>query len=215
MNTEGIASGTRERSGKPETTSATDDVDAPKAKTAKPKAKKSEAKAENLNTEGIASGTRERSGKPETSASGKLRYSTYKNKKGKQCAKITGFGENDPAYANCADLHGSASYERDKKGDKTFYLVFGPRYVDAAKEVCDALNAGKAFADCKAIIDAATEERAKQRDEWKQKREERKANADASKGKTYTEAEVADLLKRVIAGDAEAMRIVNEMSKAA
>ena len=149
-------------------------------------------------------------------ADGKLTYSTYTNKKGKTCARILGFGENDPAYVNAADLHGSATYERRKDGGKTVYLIFGPRYADAAKEVCDALNAGKALKDCQAIIDKATEERARQRDEWKQKREERKAaKEDEPKGKTYTEAEVADLIKRVVAGDAETMRIVNELNKAA
>lgn len=152
--------------------------------------------------------------KPETK-SAKLTYSTYTNKKGKTCAKIIGFGENDAAYVNAADLHGSATYERDKDGNKEFYLAFGPKYAAAAKEVCDALNAGKSFDDCQAIIDKATEERAAKRDEWKAKREERKAAAAEPKGKVYTEAEVADLLKRVIAGDAEAMRIVNEMQKAA
>lgn len=159
-------------------------------------------------------GEPKKSDKPK--ADGKLVYSTYTNKKGKTCARIVGFGENDPAYVNAADLHGSATYERDKQGNKTFYLIFGPRYADAAKEVCKALNAGKALKDCKAIIDKATDERARQRDEWKQKREERKAaKEDEPKGKTYTEAEVADLIKRVVAGDKEAMEIVNAMSKAA
>jgi len=153
---------------------------------------------------------------PKAKADGKLTYSTYTNKKGKTCARILGFGENDPAYVNAADLHGSATYERNKDGGKTFYLIFGPRYADAAKEVCDALNAGKALKDCQSIIDKATEERARTREEWKQKREERKAaKEDEPKGKTYTEAEVADLIKRVVAGDKEAMEIVNAMSKAA
>lgn len=169
----------------------------PKKKTDKPKQEKSNAKGE------------------APKADARLRYETYTNKKGKTCAKIIGFGENDPAYVNAADLHGSATYERDKDGGKTFYLIFGPRYATAANEVCKALNEGKPLDDCQAIIDKATEERARQRDEWKQKREERKAAADAPKGKTYTEAEVADLLKRVIAGDKEAMEIVNAMSKAA
>ena len=126
----------------------------------------------------------------------KLVYSTYKNKKGKTCAKVVGFSETDAAYVNAADLHGSASYERNKKGEKSFYLVFGPRYAAAAKEVCDALNAGKPIADCRAIIDKATEERAKLREEWKAKREEHKAQAEAKTGqkgntsKLYTEAEV-------------------------
>lgn len=177
----------------------------PKAETVKmkpePKAKKSEPKAK---------------AKSDTSHQhSALKYETYTTKKGKTGAKIVGFHETDAAYLAGPDLHGSATYERDKDGNKTFCLLFSHRYAEAAKEVCDALNAGKSVADCQAIVDKATEERARQRDEWKQKREERKANADASKGKTYTEAEVADLIKRVVAGDKEAMEIVNAMSKAA
>ena len=177
----------------------------PKAETVKmkpePKAKKSEPKTK---------------AKSDTSHQHSvLKYETYTTKKGKTGAKIVGFHETDAAYLAGPELHGSATYERDKDGNKTFCLLFSHRYAEAAKEVCDALNAGKSVADCQAIIDGATEERARQRDEWKQKREERKANADASKGKTYTEAEVADLIKRVVAGDKEAMEIVNAMSKAA
>lgn len=177
----------------------------PKAETVKmkpePKAKKSEPKAK---------------AKSDTSHQHSvLKYETYTTKKGKTGAKIVGFNETDAAYLAGPDLHGSATYERDKDGNKKFCLLFSHRYAEAAKEVCDALNAGKSVADCQAIVDKATEERARQRDEWKQKREERKANADASKGKTYTEAEVADLIKRVVAGDKEAMEIVNAMSKAA
>ena len=144
-----------------------------------------------------------------------LKYETYTTKKGKTGAKIVGFHETDAAYLAGPELHGSKAWENDKQGNKTFCLLFSHRYAKAAEDVCKALNAGKSVADCQAIIDKATEERARQRDEWKQKREERKANADASKGKTYTEAEVADLIKRVVAGDKEAMEIVNAMSKAA
>ena len=177
----------------------------PKAETIKmkpePKAKKSEPKAK---------------AKSDTSHQHSvLKYETYTTKKGKTGAKIVGFNETDAAYLAGPELHGSATYERDKDGNKTFCLLFSHRYAEAAKEVCKALNAGKSVKDCQAIVDKATEERARQRDEWKQKREERKANADASKGKTYTEAEVADLIKRVVAGDKEAMEIVNAMSKAA
>lgn len=182
-------------------------VEGPKAETIdiKPKQEKSDKPKAKGGSRGLAPDSPQathQGASPHDAA--RLRYETYTNKKGKTCAKIIGFGENDPAYVNAADLHGSATYERDKDGGKTFYLIFGPRYAEAAKAVCDALNAGKALKDCQAIIDKATEERARQRDEWKQKR-----------GKTYTEAEVADLLKRVIAGDAEAMRIVNELNKAA
>ena len=137
---------------------------------------------------------------PKTAGQGGLVYSTYTNKKGKKCAKISGLTENHPAYVNCADLHGSASYEKDKQGDKVFYLVFGPRYADAAKEVCELLNKGKALADCKAIIDKATEARAQQREEWKQQREERRTNANDNKPTGYSDKDVAEMLKKIMAG---------------
>lgn len=156
--------------------------------------------------------------KPETKA-GKLTYSTYTNAKGKTCAKISGFAETDAAYQKeaAASLHGSATYENTKQGRVNF-LLFGPRYAEVAKTVCQMLNEGKTVADCQAVVDRATEERQQKREEWKQKREayrqEREGKAQTAKpqGKTYTEAEVADLMRRVIAGDKEAMAIVNAMA---
>ena len=162
--------------------------------------------------------------KPETEA-GKLTYSTYTNKKGKACAKISGFAETASAYQKEAavSLHGSASYENTKQGRVNF-LTFGPRYAEVAKTVCQMLNDGKTVADCQAVVDKATEERMAKREERKQKREtyrqehEGKShqpsaiNHQTSSGKVYTEAEVADLMRRVIAGDKEAMAIVNAMA---
>lgn len=150
---------------------------------------------------------------------GKLTYSTYTNAKGKTCAKISGFAETDAAYQKeaAASLHGSATYENTKQGRVNF-LLFGPRYAEVAKTVCQMLNEGKTVADCQAVVDAATEERQQKREEWKQKRaayreqHEGKAQAAKPQGKTYTEAEVADLMRRVIAGDQEAMAIVNAMA---
>ena len=162
--------------------------------------------------------------KPETKT-GKLVYSAYTNKKGKTCAKVSGFAETDAAYQKeaAASLHGSATYENTKQGRVNF-LLFGPRYAEVAKTVCQMLNEGKTVADCQAVVDAATEERKQKREERKQKREayrqEREGrdrqpsdiNPQTSSGKVYTEAEVADLMRRVIAGDKEAMAIVNAMA---
>lgn len=158
--------------------------------------------------------------KPETkSQTCQLVYSTYRNAKGKVCAKVSGFAETDAAYQKeaAASLHGSATYENTKQGRVNF-LLFGPRYAEVAQTVCQMLNEGKTVADCQAVVDKATEERQQKREEWKQKREayrqEREGKAQTAKpqGKTYTEAEVADLMRRVIAGDKEAMAIVNAMA---
>lgn len=151
--------------------------------------------------------------KPETKA-GKLVYSAYTNKKGKTCAKVSGFAETDAAYQQAVSLHGSASYET-VKGERVNFLTFGPRYAEVAKTVCQMLNEGKSLDDCQAIVDKATEERMAKREERKQKRafyREQHTPNPSPKGKTYTEAEVADLMRRVIAGDKEAMAIVNAMA---
>lgn len=118
---------------------------------------------------------------PKRETTGKLVYDLYTNKKGKTCAKISGFREGDAILEreNAESIHASASYERDKQGNKLYYLAFGPRYAEAAKEVCDALNAGKSHADCKAIIDAQT----------------------ASRKQVYTAEEVADIIDRVLKGE--------------
>lgn len=130
----------------------------------------------------------------EAPAAGRLRYETYTTKKGKTGAKIVGFHETDAAYLAGPELHGSATYERDKDGNKTFCLLFSHRYAEAAKEVCKALNAGKSVADCQAIVDKATEERAQRREEWRAKRDAKEnENENAATAKTeklYTEAEV-------------------------
>ena len=163
-------------------------MDETKAKTEKPKGKQEKPKAD----------------KPK--ADGKLVYSTYQNKKGKTCAKIAGFKDDDAVYqketANA--LHGSPM------GGS---LLFGKAYVAFAKQLCDALNEGKSIDECKAMLAAYDTQRAADKAQAKAEREERKA--EKPEGKVYTEAEVADLIKRVIAGDKEAMEIVNAMGKAA
>ena len=119
-----------------------------------------------------------------------LKYETYQNKKGKTCARIVGFREDDAAYQQATELHGSATYET-KKGEKVYLLIFGPRYAEAAKEVCQVLNEGKTLADCKAIIDKATADRQQQREEWKARRAEPTG---------YSDKDVAEMLKKIMAG---------------
>ena len=160
----------------------------PKAETIKmkpePKAKKSEPKAKGAKKE------------QEAPAAGRLRYETYTTKKGKTGAKIVGFNETDAAYLAGPELHGSKAWENDKQGNKTFCLLFSHRYAKAAEDVCKALNAGKSVADCQAIIDGCTEERAQRREEWRARRDARdnaatnEGEATATTEKLYTEAEV-------------------------
>lgn len=158
----------------------------PNAETVKmkpePKAKKSEPKAK---------------AKSDTSHQhSALKYETYTTKKGKTGAKIVGFNETDAAYLAGPELHGSKAWENDKQGNKTFCLLFSHRYAKAAEDVCKALNAGKSVADCQAIIDGCTEERAQRREEWRARRDARdnattnEGEATAATEKLYTETEV-------------------------
>ena len=151
----------------------------------------------------------------EPTAKRKLRYETYENKKGKTCAKITGFDEGDAMLnrENAERIHASSTYERDKKGDKHFMLIFGPRYAAAAKDVCKAMNQGKTLADCQAIIDQATEERTQRREEWKAKRaaylatkegEGAEVKPETVKPETkqgYSSEDLINMLSRVLKGD--------------
>lgn len=164
-----------------------------------------------------------------TTAKANLVYQTYKNKKGKVCAKIMGFKEDDAAYKSGMELHGSASYET-VKGERVYALYFGPRYADAAKQVCEVLNSGKSVAEAKAIIDSTTEERIKAREEWKAKRTEYVAAKDAAKSDTavqktaaksktekttaYSAADVAAMLKSIMAG-ADIPEEIKKVMKAA
>lgn len=158
----------------------------PKAENVKmkpePKAKKSEPKAK---------------AKSDTSHQhSALKYETYTTKRGKTGAKIVGFHETDAAYLAGPELHGSKAWENDKQGNKTFCLLFSHRYAKAAEDVCKALNAGKSVADCQAIIDGCTEERAQRREEWRARRDARdnattnEGEATAATEKLYTETEV-------------------------
>lgn len=155
----------------------------------------------------------------------KYAYATYTTKKGKTGAKITGFAsEDDVFYAMAAEIHASGSYERDKQGNKHYYLCFGPRYAEAAKSICKSLNSDKTInqkvEECKLIVSQATEERVQKREEWKAKREERRNQTSAvspqtSTEKTYTQSELAEWLRKLNAGDPKAAKFFNDLAKAA
>lgn len=176
-----------------------------KPKTSKPKTEKPKAKAnDNVN------------------ANAPLVYETYTNKKGKTCARIKGFTEDDARYQSGPELHGSKTWERDKKGNKTYMLVFGPVYVNAAKQLCEAWNNGDAAAISKAVedvngtLDAHRKEREAQRAEYKAKAEERKAKRENTAATDcYTKEDVAAMLQKVMAGEDIPEDIKRLLSKAA
>ena len=211
-----------EPAAEPETTATeeveeVEDVEEPTAQTVKMKTEMPKDKAEEPKAKTKGNGTRGQSpcNSSKTSHTGDsphvLKYETYTTKKGKTGAKIVGFREDDAAYLAGPDLHGSKVWEHDKQGNKVYGLLFSHRYAQAAEDVCKALNAGKSVADCQAIIDGCTEERAQKREEWRQKRAERESQANeqeqpkAKTEKLYTEAEVRKAFKTL--ADASGMSV--------
>lgn len=198
-----------------------------KAKTVKmesAKPKKSDKKSE-------AKPTAETGGE----SAGTLKYTTYTTSKGKTGAKITGLKETDAAYQQAGEIHGSASWE-NKNGKKLYYIAFGPKYAEAAKSICQVLNADKTdeqkLAECKVIIASADQERAERKEASKAKREtwkaehpdgkaekpakETKGKASTTKGeKTYTQKELAEWLRKLNAGDPKAAEFFENIAKAA
>lgn len=153
--------------------------------------------------------------------------STYTTKKGATAPQIIGFaGEDDPRWVrNKGKKCVSASYRRDLSGNKVYVLLFGTKYMDAARAMADAYNTNdqaaweaaeaqaqatleQAQADGKAAWEAKKQEWA----EKKAAREAKKAATEtATTAKTYTEAEVAALMQRVLKNDAQAIAEVNAM----
>jgi hypothetical protein len=181
-------------------------ISEPKKPSNKRQSKPNKSEGEKPDTMGVQKPT---NGKGKMKAN-TLRYETYTNKNGKTCAKITGFHADDAAYQRAAELHASATYERTKQGDKVLFLIFGPRYAAAAKDVCRTLDMGGTMEQAKAIIDAATEERVQKREDWKARRAAYlagKANSEGAQVKAepkqgYSDADVAAMLKQIMAGGA-------------
>jgi hypothetical protein len=152
--------------------------------------------------------------KAEQPKGGRYRFSTYTRPTSdggtKTLGRIDGLQEGDELLERgvAEKIHASPMYDRDGER-KVWWLSFGKRYVEAGRKVCHALNEGRSLEDCQAIVDAQTDENHAQSEARRKKKAERKQKREA---KTYTEAEVADLMRRVIAGDKEAMAIVNAMA---
>lgn len=167
--------------------------------------------------------------KQEQPQGGRYRFSTYTRPTSdggtKTLGRIDGLQEGDELLQRgvAEKLHASPMYDRDGER-KVWWLSFGKRYVEAGRKVCQALNEGRSLDDCQAIVDAQTDENHARSEAQRQKKAERKQKRESrnhqpsatshqpSSGKVYTEAEVADLMRRVIAGDKDAMAIVNAMA---
>lgn len=155
-------------------------------------------------------------------AKGKYIFATYTTKRGKTAGKICGLSEDEPAYQRAGEIHASHTWER-KDGKRVYTLLFGPRYTDAAKEVCRALNEGADFDELLDIVETNTEALAQKRAEMKaeylekkaKREEERKAAKTAkaaakgaSKGEElYTEAQVKERIRNAFALLAKALKV--------
>lgn len=161
--------------------------------------------------------------KPKTRkrAKGKYVFVTYTTKRGKTAGKIQGLSEDEPAYQRAGEIHASHTWER-KDGKRVYSLLFGPRYTDAAKEVCRALNEGADFDGLLDIVETNTEALAQKRAEMKAeylekkaKREEErkaaktaKAAAKGAKGEElYTEAQVKERIRNAFAMLSKALKV--------
>lgn len=153
-------------------------------------------------------------------AKGKYIFATYTTKRGKTAGKICGLSEDEPAYQRAGEIHASHTWER-KDGKRVYTLLFGPRYTDAAKEVCRALNEGADFDELLDIVETNTEALAQKRAEMKaeylekkaKREEERKAKtakaaAKGAKGEElYTEEQVKERIRAAFAMVAKALKI--------
>ena len=152
---------------------------------------------------------------------GKYTFATYTTKRCKTAGKICGLSEDEPAYQRAGEIHASHTWER-KDGKRVYTLLFGPRYTDAAKEVCRALNEGADFDELLDIVETNTEALAQKRAEMKaeylekkaKREEERKAAKTAkaaAKGakseELYTEAQVKERIRNAFAMVAKALKI--------
>ena len=169
--------------------------------------------------------TEEETPKPKAKArkrtvKGKYTFATYTTKRGKTAGKICGLSEDEPAYQRAGEIHASHTWER-KDGKRVYTLLFGPRYTDAAKEVCRALNEGADFDELLDIVETNTEALAQKRAEMKaeylekkaKREEERKAKTAkaAAKGakseELYTEEQVKERIRNAFALLAKALKV--------
>lgn len=161
-----------------------------------------------------------------------VRFATYTTKKGGTAPQIIGFsGEDDPRWKAIYDkkpkwVSAGWIYSDSKR---VYRLIFGTRYIDVAKKLCEAYNIDDrqawqaAEAECEECYHQAQAEGKARweaiKAERKAKRTERKESiiatfaAEQSTEKFYTEQEVATLMQRVLAGDKAAIAEVNAMIK--
>ena len=117
---------------------------------------------------------------------------------------------------------GAGVYTNYDTKEKSYYMAFGVKYADVAAELCAAYNTtdraawAKAEANVRALKSSISETFKAEREARKAERAERKAAETRNlkpETKVYTEAEVADLIRRLAAGDATAKKQFEAMMK--
>ena len=152
---------------------------------------------------------------------------TYTTKKGGTAGYVMGFKTEQEvkALADNACKTVGATWRYNDKGEKVYGLSFGVRYMDVARMLCDALNKGdkavvsKAIAQTHDIYAAAVEAGKAERERKQQERVAQKAKAEADElikvkkaNGLYSMTEIAEMMKRALAGeDVPELKAVKEM----
>lgn len=124
--------------------------------------------------------------KKKSAPKGTYKFETYKTKRtGKEGGKIFGFTEDSPIYQASQELHGAKTWVY-KNGNRIYGLMFGPRYKDAAEEMCKALNNGADLEECATIIEGNTEALKQQHEEKRAEYAKRRAEREAAKAEKAT-----------------------------
>jgi hypothetical protein len=145
----------------------------------------------------------------------KVSLVVYKTKKGNDAPMIVGFsGEDDERWKKLHEAKPkwvSAGYRKNDEGTKQYHLMFGSRYMAVAKALCEAYNTtdkaawDKAEQACAGCYDGIVSG-------FKAEREARRAEKRAAgltpspsptgegSKKTYTNEDVAAMLRKVLAG---------------
>lgn len=166
---------------------------------------------------------------PQPSALTTVRLITYKTKKGADAPLIVGFsGEDDPRWKRHFDAKPkwvSAGFRRDMEGNKACHLMFGTRYMDVAKALCDAYNTSDREAWAKAeqacadnysgIVAGYQAEKAARKAEREAAKAAKATENPAQPAMSTEEKAMFNLFKKFMAGDPDAISAMNEAMKAA
>lgn len=163
--------------------------------------------------------------------SNRVAFSTYTTKKGDTAPQIIGFGgESDPRWQShneAGHKYCKAGWKKDLSGNKVYILMFGTKYMDVARALCNAYNGGdadaiaRAEAACQAVYEQAQRDGKarweEQKAQWAAQREakksvERGVKSEGPNGQSsmvngqcpsepfYSAKDVAEMLQAILEG---------------